>query len=711
MNELTILEQLKKINPLKLDEYLVDYFLLTYEEGIELTHYYVRKLINRILIDNTIKNRWLILNDKYRDAFLSSTRIHIFRTFTGSGKTVTSVMWVKFLTQLSSKIEGFVVLSSEYEHGTDEIEKIIVKHGNQVDYIRFEGKSRLCTQLYTKINKNGTTIRTLMKNGISIKKYCENKCPEYKTCIYIGNCQRIIKPIEQGGIKNWIGVQHQIGHFLPIFMYHVGDIIVVIDESFSDAIKEHHIYSKPLLTKNLEFLNKVIKDLKPNVDENYRYFVEQFKMLLETFIRSLFKHLTELNYDKIGDILDNIDDSKGIDNQYIGKLNEQAFDYIKTGKMSPFKFIFGEICNFIDNYEELLSSNFENIEEWMRASFYKKQNKFEISFLYYDKCKLSALFNRDNLSKLIINDATANKLELSYLIGDKEPVIEHNEDWMYENCEFHQLKKPIHHYKDILTNKLDSSRKYAHYVKSSMLYKNTFFHLINDLKAILERHKNEKVLVVAREIGEKKKDIKILEYINGGIKLSDYIYTLGYNNVLFEDYPLSATNIYSDVNIVVLLGKPDLPNAVIKRQSALIGIEPRIYRDDIYSRRNMIQAIGRVLRGNNHKYVYILSGFDLKLNRPVKTYKSHTDLRNSLLSEIKIIEKKKEEKNEIDTLLKHIKRSKFITIKECEKLFTISEYKAKKLLENFENKKILTKGKLQTNQKGRTKIIYYANLD
>jgi len=690
---MSIFSQLKKINPLKLDEYLEDSWLLSYEEGINLTHYYVKKLIKNIHVDSHLKLRWLILNDKYKKAFFSSTRIHLFRTHTGSGKTVTSVMWVKFLTQLSSKIEGFVVLSAEYDHGTTEIEKIIIKHGNQVDYIRFEGKNRLCTQRHIKINKKGTTIETLMKNGISIKRYCENDCPELKTCIYKCNCAQVIAPIEKGGIKNWIGVQHQIGHFLPIFMYHVGNIFLLIDENFSDAIKEHHKYGVPILKENIKFLNMILKNINPIVEENYWYFVNEFKKLLTNFKQYLFKHLTELDYELIGDILDNIDDSKGIDNLYTDKLNEQAFDYVKNGKIKPFKFIFGEICNFIDNYEELLNSNYDDINNWMRASFYKKQDKYEITFLYYDKYKLDALFNRDNLTKLIINDATANKIELSYLIGDKEPVIEHNENWMYENCEFHQLNKRVNVQKINAKNNREY-KKFAHYPKTSFMFEKTFFYLIGDLKVILERHKDEPVLVVAREI--EGKDLKF----NGGIKLSDYIQTLGYNNVIFEDYPLKATNEYSDINVVVLLGKPELPTAVIKRQSTLIGMEHNEYRE-MYSKTNMVQAIGRIMRGNELKYVYILTGFDLKLNRPVKSYKSHTDLRNSLLAEIKAIKIKKIEIFRYNIISTYIKKHKYITIKKCEELFKISNYKASIILKNFEKQ-----GKLKSKKIERGRFVF-----
>ncbi|KKN44920.1 hypothetical protein LCGC14_0688380, partial [marine sediment metagenome] len=134
-----IFKILKEIDPLTLNNYTDDLWRLSKEEGIELTYIYVKKLINIIPTDKKSKDRWHKLNEKIRNIFLSHTRIHILRTNPGTGKTVTTIMWAKFLTILSPKIEGFVVLSTEYKHGTDEIERIIIKHGNQVNYVKFEG--------------------------------------------------------------------------------------------------------------------------------------------------------------------------------------------------------------------------------------------------------------------------------------------------------------------------------------------------------------------------------------------------------------------------------------------------------------------------------------------------------------------------------------------------------------------------------------------
>ena len=399
--EMIMFKKLKEINPDDLKLYLRDSWLLSYNKGIQLIYHYVEKLIKR-----TSNNLHLsILNSRYRDTFLNNnTRIHLFRNYTGSIKNDVNNMWINFINQLSSKIEGFVVLSVEYEHDTNKVKKIIVKHDNQIGCIGFEEKNRLCSQLNTKTNKKSITIKTLMNNGISIRKYCKNECPESDICIYTGNCQRIIKPAEQSGFRNWISIQHQLGHILPIYMYFVGDIILILDENVSDIIKEYHHYNIPLLNRNLEFLEKVIKELKPDEDENYKYFTKELKKLLEIFIQSLSNNLTELNYNIIGDILDNIDDSKGIDNNYIDKLNEQAYIYIKNDEISLFKYIFGEICNFIDNYEEHLSSNYNNIENWMKASFYKNQKECKITFSYYNKHEFEILFRKDNIAKLIIKD-------------------------------------------------------------------------------------------------------------------------------------------------------------------------------------------------------------------------------------------------------------------------------------------------------------------
>ncbi len=682
--------QLKNINPLELDSYLEDIIILSKEEAIELTYIYIKKLIKEIKASKKEKDRWLKLNDEYRKAFLSIPRIHLFKTNTGSGKTVTSVMWIKFLTKLSSKIEGFVVLSPEYEHGTEEVEKIIKKFGQHYkhneDYVKIEGQKRLCKELKTQINDVGVTIGDLLGNGISITEFCENECSIYNVCNYIGNRKTILASKDKGGIKNWIGVHRQISYIIPIFLINVGDILVIIDENFTNAIKEHYEYNVPLLRNNVEFLTEMLKELKSDVDKNYRYFLEDFKKLLEIFMQTIYK-VKQPDYELINDILDNINTTKGTDNAYIEMLNEQAYKLIKKGGIKPFKFIFSEICNYIDNYSNFLRSykeegNYEEVYNWLKACFYRK--KFQISFLYYDKYKLGLIMGKDNLIKLIINDATANKYTLEYLLEDKEPVVEHIEEWEYENAEYHQLKKRVNY--NPRKEDIGKNKEYAYYPKSSFLFKKTFFYLINNLKVILEKHKDEQVLVVAREIGKKKNELNKLKHINGGIKLSDYILSNAvnkYDNVLFDDYPLSGTNKYSDINVIVILGRPELPKAVINRESTLIRKDPEKFRNE-FSRSSIIQAIGRIMRGNNHKYVYLLTGFslepDLKLKKPIKTYKSHTDFQNSLLAEIKITNKKKEKENKINVLLKYIKKNKFITSKKYAEIHSFSpEYARKKL--------------------------------
>lgn len=671
---------------------------MSYKQGISYTYNYIKQNIINTNADKELKKRWLILNNKYKNAFLSNDRIHLFKTCTGSGKTFTSVMWVEVLTKIASEIEGFVVLSAEYEHGTDEIERIIIKHGEKTDYIRFEGKNRLCKKLEKKINSNGDTLQDLISNGISINTFCEEECDYKEECIYKNNCRKLLSSLDKGGIRNWIGVSHQIGRFLPIFLQNSKNIILVIDEDFTDSIKVSNRYTVPILRKNYEFLELALKDLYSRMEINKKknkidLFYELISCLrdfIKLLLESLYDFKKELDYDKIQDILEDIDLLKGIDNYYIEKLNNLAYIYVKSKKIKPFKFIFGEMANFIDNYEnEEPLKNFKEIKKWIRSAFYKKKNKFEITFLYYDKCMLERVFKMDNVDKVIINDATANKIILSHVIKDRENIVEHNEDWMYGNVEFYQLRKNVNNRND---------RDYAHYPKSSFLHESTFNFLMDDLKLILKKHNDSEILVVARDIKGKKLPF------NGGISLSDYISTLGYINVIYEDYPLQGTNIYSDVDVIVILGKPDLPNTVISRQSQLLGLEKKEYRK-IYSTTHIKQAIGRIFRGSNQKYVYLLTGFNVdieKQNREIRYFKSHTSLRNTLKTQIKLKEEKEILKKRVKELIKYFEKEKFISISKFEKIMSISYYKASKFL-----KKLHNRGYLKMVKGKRGKLLFY----
>lgn len=675
-------------------QYLEKNVYLNYKNVINITYNIVEKHIDKTIASKQEKYRWKILNKKYRNAFISTKRTHLFRTCTGSGKTVTSVLWVKILTRLYETLDGFLVLSYEYEHGTNEIERIILKHGDKIDYIKFEGKNRLCTQLKTIINERGDTVEKIMKFGISVKPFCEDECPDRDTCIYMGNCRQAIIPIKEGGIKNIISVHHQLGAFIPIYLMHVNNIMLVIDEDFTDGIKVSNRYGVPTLRKNLKFINLVLEELvRKNVEDDnfFKSIVMKFEELLSEFLDNIYKIDTSLNYEKIDEIISFIDIIVSDSNYYIEKLDNTAYSYIRKGRVKPFKFMFGELSNFVKNYEYEKMNDENDPEtkhfiEWREQAFYKKQDKFLITFLYYDKCLLEKIVFRENIEKIIINDATANINILNHIFGKIEPIEEHNEDWLYEKCKIYQLRK-------IVKNK--ENRKYAHYPKSSFFYETTFNYLMDDIKVILMKHCEESVLIVAREVdGEK------LPF-NGKIPLSEYVHLLGHSDVLFDEYPLAGTNIYSNVNVVIILGKPDLPHHVIRRQSALIGMKSELYRKS-YSNNMILQAMGRILRGDNQKYIYILTGFDLEFKQDIISLRSHTDFRNYIMSEIKKVEKEQKQQDIFYAIRKYILINEKITIKECELLFNTSKYTASKLLNNYVKEK-----KLKLRKEAKNKSIFY----
>lgn len=373
--------------------------MIKYKKGIKLIHHHVENLIvDKYPLGNL---KLTILNNRYRDAFLGNdTRIYLFRNYASSTKNEINEMWIKFLTQLSSKIETFVVLSKDT---TKEDEKrILIKHLNQIGsiYSGNDNKSS-CNQFNTEINSNELTIKKLMENNISIKEYCENECPEYNICIYLGSCQHITEPIRRGGFRKWIGIQNQLGHILPTYMFFMENIILFIDRNLSDMLKDHFSYSKSMIQKNLKFLDKILAE--DNNERSYRDFIEELKKLLEIFRKSLLKNSSKLDYLLIDAILNNINLLKEIGDTHIRKLNEQTYNYVKNGELELFSFIFGVICNFIDNYENFrILNNREDVNNWLSTSLYKEDHK--ITFQYYDKCVFETNFKKDNLAKLIIND-------------------------------------------------------------------------------------------------------------------------------------------------------------------------------------------------------------------------------------------------------------------------------------------------------------------
>jgi len=651
--------------------------LSNYKKTINFIHKKIKKEIDQHDAKDFEKLRWSILNDKYRDAILSKTRMHLFKTCTGSGKSVTSVLWAKYLSIYMSEIfEGFVVLSPQYKNGTNEIERIVNNHGEPVEYVRFEGKNRLCTERETKLNKKGIKVKDFIDNNISISKYCENACPMYGSCKYYINVHNIINSKEKGGIKNWIGAQHQINAILPIYLMHIDDIILIIDEDFTDAIKNEYQYTVPVLKQNKKFLELLLKELNvKEKDDPFRRFVDLFNKVIEIFLDDIYAiQQPFLRYELLIDMFEEMDIIKGIDDYVLNQLENKAFEYILKNIVSPFKFIYKEICNFIDNY--MLEDPLENpnINEWIQSAIIKNK-KFQISLVYYDKFLLNKIFEKDNVRKVIINDATSEKLILDFLFKDTEKITEYNEDWMYENCEFYQLRK--------LRSGNDLTNKFAHYPKSSFLHKETFRHLINDIKSIIYKHKDQKILIVAREIESKELSFEKMS-------LSNYIASLGYDNCSFETYPLAGTNIYSDYDVVILLGRPELPQAVLKRQSILIGMDQKKYRK-LYSRNSMIQGMGRIFRGSNHKYVYIITGFDLELNRPIIYYKSHTELQQTIGKYIKERENKNDKENKTTIILNYLKKNNNIDVSTCQKIIKVSNYKATKFLNLLFEKKILKK--------------------
>lgn len=650
---------------------------LHHKDAILKIHKYIDRYISKQDASNVEKERWKVLNKNLKNIFLSPEFIHLLKHCTGSGKTTNTMLWSKMLSLVSPDIDGFVVLSTEYENGTYDIKNTMNQHGEKIKFVLFEGKNRLCLCKNIKLGSSDITLGELMKYGIPINRYCKEECDVCDDCVYKKNCNELLKKKEEGGIKTWIGVSHQLNNFLPLFLQKSKNIILILDEEFSDSIKVSDKYRFKELKDNKEFLELLIETNKNTENKDYVEFLKHLLTFIQLLLHSLHRETDkyELDYEEIENVLFDLSIYDIDFSKLTKQIDDNLFELIKEDKIKPFKCIHRRICNYIENYyaeQNKYEHDMDHINEWIKMSFYKKRDKFYISFLYYDKVSLSRIFANEKISKIIIADATGNE-SLYESIYDTIPIITHNEDWIYDNSIIHQLKK-------VFTSK---GRKYAQYPKSSISnYKSTFLKMSNIIKQISKVHKNDKILVVSRDILPK-------DFSFGHpIKLSSHIKYIN-SNISFEDYPLKGTNKYKDYNVCIILGTPDLPNLVIKRQSILLGINEKDYRI-MYSVNLIKQAMGRIMRGNEKKYFYIITGVDVGI--PIKrTYKSFSNFIESI------------DTTKFNLIKEYIKVNKYITVKEALKLFRKSEKIGRTILSNF-----IDMGILHSKRIGKAhKLIYF----
>jgi len=638
-------------------------------------------------------DRWKFISNQYFEFFVNSDNTLCLNTAsTGSGKTTISMMWCDALVQLLDKVDGYVILTTEYENGVENLKALLDYTLYKNEAVIFEGKSRLCQYKHKVINKRGDKIEDVMNNQISISSYCNRKVKGQEckqTCQYFENCRTIFKDKNEGGIKNVWTVSHQINRILPVFLDTLVDnCIIFIDENFFDAIKSHRSrITLNLLENHKRAIKKIIDEYKqypttnPKRMESLKYLQELIDVLAMGVIKK------RVNYNKLFITLVklvNFNHSSLAEN-----ISRKMFSYIKEEKLESFYLLFNLIDNFLNNFGFKIFSHYYNtplldvkdeIIEWLKSVVYVKRYKTKDhitydaeSMLFFDFFSVKMLYNHEKVWKIIINDATGEPEQIKRIFNiDNLDIYKENWD-KYDNVNFVQLC-------------MKYNNKLAEYPKTSLTHQRTFSNLIEHIKSIQERYKDEKILVVSREIKHFEFDFET------NLKLSEHVDSLG-ENIYFDDYPLSATNQYNKFNICIILGRPRLNRPIIKRESTLLNVNEEYY-DNLYSRSHIKQAFGRILRNVDEKWIFLITGYDALYGEElvkVTKIEGHKDFK-------KFIRGEDTEKKIIITFLE---KYESISIGECEKLLEINYQATRRLLLKLVEEKRLECKKVSTSSRGR----------
>jgi len=714
----------------------------------------INKFIDDHVKNYVLQEKFKETNKQYKNIFLSdiSERIHLIKAPTGTGKTFISYLWALYLEKYNI-IDSFAFLTSEYENGVETIRNIHSKFNLDslgfTEPIYLQGKSRSCGLINVKnIGKTNLTRGRLLENGHPIKMLCDKKIGKKKigvkddrkrckaNCIYFDYIFAIIKG------RSFITVQHQLNNLMPFIVRRFlkkHRFLIIIDEEFENGIKfgkikyegknrgrgvitleclSAHINIINIMIKERDVwlkykLDKPIKSIKSKTIQNLYYYVE-FLQSIKEFFKILKRGLQnkKINYNNL--INNTINLSTLLESKdFFTSLRYKIGKLIVKNQLPIFKSIFPDISFWIKNFnfQHVIQKDIdrkenwiERIENWIRNSFILSKNSDYISLLFYNINSLNTLINKESnekkIFKILINDATGDVKTLNNIIINND-IIEHNNDkFNYENINFIQLLVVQRGNKR--RNNSKNKIKYAEYPKSSLVHRISLNKLIEDLTSIQNKFQNDKILVVDRNIRANEFKFKTKR------NLKQMIEDLN-ENYIFDDYPLKGTNRYEALKILVIFGTPKLPPSVSKRQSVLLGFEdPELY-SEIYSRKSIKQAFGRITRGIEEKWVILLTGIDLEFDKNINIKKcyGHDELKNfENLSDIDLLSPK----------MRFIKTINFETEYNFEALFEVynknnPEDQVKKIrmysiLKELEQLEILFSHKILTKKPGAKPIIW-----
>ena len=667
------------------------------------------------------KKVYLALNKITRKALIDGTHSHLFKFSTGVGKSYIWYYYAIELTKTINNIDGFVILSSEYEHGADNVDDQL-KELNFRNYAYLKGKSEVCLEKKSKINnEDDYTIGDCIKYRIPIDDFCNGDCSNRNKCEYYKAKNEVFR--KDSNVNSWIGVHQHFNTALPVFLnLRKLNIILIFEEDIENAIKSTSIMNLSLIITHIDFLSKIINEIKIKIDkikkikkltkknkEDVRKDNKYLKYILK--LNNFFLELKNsmlsinhtINYSKLEACIIDLMDYIHNFNNYLNRLNTNLFKKIKNREYHLFKQQFVFINTLIKNYE----INLEIGSKWLKNTFLIKEDWFNkgnylIDILYIDMESLKFLNEHYNIEIIIHNDATGDKdyLETFYGKNDNNNVYieEHSylgkdlSEIIYRNVTILQVNIPRR-----FDKAYDSDNKLSQYPVETLKHEKVIIKMLNNIKYTFKHlpNKLQPILTGSRKLTSKRMflDPELKEHNPNYVSLKIQKKSLGKlikdidKSIEHVTLPVPSTNKFIDYRTNMTIGKPNLPydpndkNSEAKRMAIALNRTEDEYRE-YYTRKTILQYNGRSIRfvENIETLIILFTGFEVYFKEFIKKNKIKYISVNSFQEYQKFID----HYDDFKLLKKYLEKNNTITIKQTMELYQIKYKRARTLLSKME---------------------------
>lgn len=667
------------------------------------------------------KRVYIALNKITKKGFTDGKHSHLFKFSTGVGKSYITYYYAIELVKAINNIDGFVILSSEYEHGADNVDDQL-KELNFKNYAYLKGQSKVCLELETKLNDDDDyTIKDCIRYRIPIDDFCNGDCSNRNNCEYYNEKNKVFK--KDSNTNSWIGSHHHFNTALPIFLdLRKLNIILIFEEDIENAIKSTSVMNLSLINTHIDFLNKIKIELKTEIDKikkreklskknkidirkDNKYL--KYILKLNNFFLELKNNVLSvnhsINYSKLEEcVIDLIDYTDNFSN-YLNRLNTELFKKIKDKEYHLFKQQFIFINTLVKNYK----INLEIGSKWLKNAFLIKENWFKkgnylIDILYVDMASLKSLQEHHNIEIIIHNDATGNKdyLETFYGKNDNNNVYIEEYSYLgkdlseiiYRNVTILQVNNLISYNKSYNPN-----NEFAQYPMETLKHEKVIIKMLSHIKYTFKHlpNKLQPILIGSRKLTSKRifLDPELKEHNPNYISLKIQKKSLGKlikdidKSIEYVTLPVPSTNKFIGYRTNMTIGKPNLPYdpndeiSEAKRMAISLNRTEDEYRE-YYSRKTIQQFNGRSIRfvENIETLIVLFTGFEVYSKEFIEKNKIKYISVNSFQEYRKFID----HYNDFELLKKYLQKNNTVTIKQTMELYQIKDKRARTLLDKIE---------------------------